>query len=88
MSRYTTLQYLNFGPALELDGKTAIMWLISRIEDERDENRAYDHWHPEIGVPLDDLMNTLKSRLGESGVEFEWIRPDASARNHHMTSRA
>ena len=47
-------------------------YLISRLIDERDENSAHDHWHPEIATPLGEMAKVWIKALKDAGVVYEY----------------
>ncbi len=78
---YTRLPYLDLQEALEgmsRQERTAAVkmlnWLVSRLEDEADENVAHDHWHPEIAGPLQGLRRVLVEKMEAAGFPYTWSR--------------
>ncbi len=79
---YTTLSYLRFEEEVlagmsshEREGAVKMLnWLVSRLEDEADENLAHDHFHPEIAGPLQGLRRVLVERMEEAGLTYTWVR--------------
>ncbi len=74
--RYTVLRRLDLGPILTMGGADALLWILSRVEDEVAENLVSDHWHPQIAGPLQVLLVALRQSLERAGERTAWVSAD------------
>ena len=73
MTYLTTAKRIDLGPVLESgSAREMALYLVSRLIDERDENRAADHWHPELAAPFDEMAEAWIGALKQAGVKFEY----------------
>ena len=73
MARLTTAHRIDLRSIVEsIDGREMALYLISRLIDERDQNKVHDHWHPEIATPFGEMAKAWIQALKEAGVTFEY----------------
>jgi len=70
---YTVLRRLDVEPILNMRGADALRWILSRIQDEAEQNLVQDHWHPEIAKPLRALVMALRQALERAGESMAWV---------------
>ncbi len=69
----TTANRINLRRVIESGDATEMAnYLISRLIDERDENSAHDHWHPEIANPLGEMARAWMKALSDAGITYEY----------------
>ena len=83
IARYTVLWRLDIRPALAMSGADALRWILSRIEDESQENLAHDHWHPELAGPLQILVMAVRQALERAGERTVWLSADGYTEVEH-----
>lgn len=73
MSILTTATRIDLNSLVEIGDATEMaFYLVSRLIDERDENRAHDHWHPELGTAFAEMAAAWIQALKQAGVTFEY----------------
>ena len=73
----TTARRINLTQRFRTDAASDITnYLVSRLIDEAQANRAEDHWHPEIAAPLQEMADAWIEAMAEAGVEYEWSPAD------------